>query len=745
MKKILQIVFVLVFISVSTVLNAQVKLVQQSLPLISDVSLLTNTFGYGVSGSYVLRTFDGGVSWDTVANVNGVTFRRILSIDQSNLYAGGEKGRFARSTDAGASWTVTFLPDTTHSVYSIKFTSLSQGNVLTSSTTAAMVVKTTDAGTTWATTLNHTTGDLEDMDFFDANRGVAVGGGVGKMDFYYTVDGNTWTLAPRPTIPSGVTYTRIDVRAVQFVNTNLVYAVGWGSTVGMQPSILCKSTNGGASWTYLEQLPENRVYDNLWGVYFKDENNGVAIGGASRGTILLRTSNGGVTWGPVRIPCGASLDIIYGNGDYLFVGGGDNMFMKSTNFGDSWELITNIPGSSLYTIHFPDKNTGYAAGYDGVLIKTTDRGLTWKGSYVSTGFTCTNVWGIYFLDANTGYSASTYGMVAKTTDGGVTWTKSIPDTISTSTVYYGVYFINSNLGFAVGKLANNQDMIAKTTDAGITWSKKVNLAAGSWRGVHFFDDQKGIVVGEKLKAVYTRDGGTTWTLSTFTTLPPGYTTPNLRDITFIDENTAFAAGDSLVVKTTDGGATWNYINIPELKVGLTGISYKKYANGNNGTLFSAGMKTGSTRIAGFYHSEDMGNTWVNNVAGIDLATTIGDVSSTEEQTAYVCASSSTIYSNIPIVSVEDEAGISSSYYLGQNYPNPFNPATTIKYHLAKSGTVELKVFDLLGREVHSLIMGEKPVGTHEVRFDGSQFASGVYLYRLSAGEFVQTKKLMLIK
>lgn len=735
---------VLIFVFNATV-KTQTKLVQQSLPLISDVSFLNNNQGYGVSSSYILKTNDGGITWDTVANVPGVVLRRILCFNQTNFFAGGEKGRFARSTDAGLTWAVTLLPDTTHIVYSIKFSSTSQGFVLTSSSSAALILKTTNAGATWVTSHNFTTGDLEDMDFFDATHGVAVGGGVGKMDFLYTVDGNIWNVAPRPTIPSGITYTRIDVRAVTFVTANLVYAVGWGSTVGMQPSILCKSTDGGATWTYLNQLPENRVYDNLWGVYFKDENNGVAVGGGARGSVVIRTSDGGVTWGPVRIPCGASLNIIYGDGNYLFVGGGDNMFMRSTNFGTDWELLTNIPGTSLYSIHFPDNEHGYAAGYDGVFIKTTDRGLTWKGGYISSGFACTNVQGIYFLNANTGYAAHSYGMVTKTTDGGKTWNKLIPDTISTTTVYNNVYFVNENLGFAVGKLGSNIDMISKTTNGGISWSRTTNVAASSWRGVTFYDDMKGIVVGEKLKAAYTSDGGTTWTLSTFTTLPPGTTTPNLRDVTFIDENTAFASGDSLMLKTTDGGASWNYISIPGLNVSLTGISYKKYANGNNGYIFTAGMKTGTPRYAGIYHSEDLGATWFNNVSGVDLAITLSDVASTNEQVAYISGSASTIYSNLPIVSVKEPASDVEGYWLAQNYPNPFNPSTMIRYNVVQNGPVELKVFDPLGREVYTLVNEVKSPGTYEISFDGTNLPSGAYIYRLTSGEFVQSRKFLLIK
>ena len=87
----------------------------------------------------------------------------------------------------------------------------------------------------------------------------------------------------------------------------------------------------------------------------------------------------------------------------------------------------------------------------------------------------------------------------------------------------------------------------------------------------------------------------------------------------------------------------------------------------------------------------------------------------------------------------------ADYALSQNYPNPFNPSTTIKYELPKSSEVRLTVFDMLGREVSVLVNERRDAGVHEVKLDGSHLASGVYFYRLQAGEFVQTHKLLLLR
>jgi len=86
-----------------------------------------------------------------------------------------------------------------------------------------------------------------------------------------------------------------------------------------------------------------------------------------------------------------------------------------------------------------------------------------------------------------------------------------------------------------------------------------------------------------------------------------------------------------------------------------------------------------------------------------------------------------------------------AFLLQQNYPNPFNPNTTMKYELPKSADVRLSVFDMLGREASVLVNDRRDAGVHEVKFDASLLSSGVYFCRMQAGDFVQSKKLMLVK
>ncbi|SMO53886.1 Por secretion system C-terminal sorting domain-containing protein [Gracilimonas mengyeensis] len=94
---------------------------------------------------------------------------------------------------------------------------------------------------------------------------------------------------------------------------------------------------------------------------------------------------------------------------------------------------------------------------------------------------------------------------------------------------------------------------------------------------------------------------------------------------------------------------------------------------------------------------------------------------------------------------EKEGSIPDKSSLNQNYPNPFNPSTVISYQIPENSHVELKVFDMLGREISTLVNERKSVGAYEVNFEASELSSGMYIYTLKAGDFTQTKKMMLIK
>ena len=87
----------------------------------------------------------------------------------------------------------------------------------------------------------------------------------------------------------------------------------------------------------------------------------------------------------------------------------------------------------------------------------------------------------------------------------------------------------------------------------------------------------------------------------------------------------------------------------------------------------------------------------------------------------------------------------SNWELDQNYPNPFNGTTTISYSIPKSCYVTIEVYDVLGKKISKLVDDGKSAGSYKIEFDGSKYTSGVYFYRMQAGDYIETKKLILLK
>jgi hypothetical protein len=123
--------------------------------------------------------------------------------------------------------------------------------------------------------------------------------------------------------------------------------------------------------------------------------------------------------------------------------------------------------------------------------------------------------------------------------------------------------------------------------------------------------------------------------------------------------------------------------------------------------------------------------------------------------ADICAATITVngtysgngtFCNAPVdVENKDKPEVPKEFSLSQNFPNPFNPSTIISYQLPVSSKVIIKIYDALGKEVETLVNEEKPAGKYELNFNAINLPSGVYLYKLQAGSFVQTRKMILLK
>jgi hypothetical protein len=286
------------------------------------------------------------------------------------------------------------------------------------------------------------------------------------------------------------------------------------------------------------------------------------------------------------------------------------------------------------------------------------------------------------------------------------------------------------------------DGVFRSTDDGFSWTQIMGgfttfsptcLAIGG-AGTIFV----GIYEGSILRST---NNGTNW-LGSFL---GGGAIP--RYIRFIG-SAMFAGTSNGVYRSTNFGINWAPSNN-----GMQGIEVNFIAIQDTNTLFAA------TSDSGLYVSLDNGNTWSAFNDGLPALELTG-VRSTG--THLYCGTFGYGIWRRPIsdiVTGVNENSISETpteYVLNQNYPNPFNPSTKIRYSIPsvianrqmpekQSQMVTLKVYDVLGNEVATLVNEEKPVGNYEVEFNASGLASGMYFYRLQAGSFVQTKKMILLK
>ena len=242
-------------------------------------------------------------------------------------------------------------------------------------------------------------------------------------------------------------------------------------------------------------------------------------------------------------------------------------------------------------------------------------------------------------------------------------------------------------------------MILRSFDAGLTWSAPSVLATNrKLNGVFASGSAFATAVGDAGTILRSTDGGSTW-------VPHGIATSSaLNAVWFVSSDVGLVVGDNgMMLSTADGATTWALAE-----------------SGTHNTLRSIWF-TDALRgaVVGDY--------------GTIIRTIRDDVLSSAGDNGLI--------------------GVPKKFSLDQNYPNPFNPTTAISYQLIANSFVTLRVFDILGREITTLVDEVQQVGTHIVRWDASHFPSGVYLYRLQSSSvgnkatvrFVETKKMVLVK
>lgn len=327
----------------------------------------------------------------------------------------------------------------------------------------------------------------------------------------------------------------------------------------------------------------------------------------------------------------------------------------------------------------------------------------------------------------------------------------------------------------------NNGTIVRSTDSGETWLlptpvTSANLYGADLNGVYQY------AVGDNGTILLSATGGATWG-----ELPSG-TTRNFKSIGMHSQSggTLVIVGEKgTILKTTNSGFNWVNVSLPDTTIDLYSVTQKPRSNSNMQNFYICGSQ------GKIYKSTDRGTTWVLKNSGttntlrciyfshddsgavtgdngtVRLTTNGGEswftdnvfnsvsgsIKSISEMPrssrTFTAVSDNRVYlvsENPPYIGLNNiSSEVPKEFSLSQNYPNPFNPNSKIKFQIAKSGNIKLTVYDLSGKEVEVLVNEELRPGTFEVDFDGSKFASGVYFYKMEAGEFRQTKKMILVK
>ena len=374
--------------------------------------------------------------------------------------------------------------------------------------------------------------------------------------------------------------------------------------------------------------------------------------------------------------------------------GDHGRIFNTTDGGYNWRIQRDIVANQFFRqLQFIDKNIGYVIGTD--VIKTTDGGENWFD--ITPDNTTTSYMSMIFLDSLQGLVGAED--LFHTTNGGKTWEKTVL-AHNDSLIVLDIYFANSDTGWIYrnnGFWGWNPHIIYRTTDTGRSW----------------------VVVG------------TSWDL---------YPTSKIRFVSF---DNGFLFGETNY-HTTDEGASWTLIPDTQLSRSTNIIDAILSQNGlillYNSATFAYSSDNGIS--FSYYSTETDNNTHLWDIVQIPRTASY-----------YVGGDNGTLIRINFVTEVKSEANSTKSETFQLDvYPNPFNPNTTVSFSLPANAKVKLVIYDITGREVTELTKKPYTAGMHQITFNASGFASGVYIVNTviipngeSGSKKMFTQKILLIK
>lgn len=448
----------------------------------------------------------------------------------------------------------------------------------------------------------------------------------------------------------------------------------------------------------------------------------------------------------ITTDCGYGFSLIHAYGNNLLFSDDDCSSLHYTT--------TSRCDYNLKDIKFSSSNIGIICADDGKILRSPDGGVNWTEVESPT---TKDLISIDLSNESKFWISGKDGVLLSSTDQGITWNII---SIDIQNYIYSLSFIDSNIGWAAGGYPGHDGdptqyaAIYKTTDAGVTWDQQFNETGKYFNSVYFLNASEGWATGSKRYVYHTTDGGNTWVQPQYFLNSPGYEfNGEFFKVTFINELTGYiflSYNDQFYIYSTqDGGVNWSYIdfqlpnenwpvfvsNISDVIIGegkMYLLGEGRYISPVHGVILSSIDQGSSWDVLtrnflyytkGTYHN---GSLWAVGDKGL-LVNELNTPSILTDVNEYLFT--------------ENQNGFS----LSNNYPNPFNPTTTIQFSIPKSDNVTIKVYDILGREIATLLNEYKQAGKYETRFSATNLSSGIYLYILQYGSSIISRKMILIK
>ncbi len=408
------------------------------------------------------------------------------------------------------------------------------------------------------------------------------------------------------------------------------------------------------------------------------------------------------------------------------------------------QMLPELNGRVISDMIFTDSLNGYATGQIAAnanyILKTTDGGNYW---FISDSL-YSQLRKIQFLNQEIGYVCG--AKMYKTTNAGSNW---LEISIPFGQVAEDMYILNEDTIWFTNHQAFDGGIFL-TTNAGSSWTQKY-FSGGTTNPdkIYFANKDLGFATRAVNNYLRTSDGGNTWNII----IGPFIW---FNDIYFTDSLTGYKA-NGYVMKTTDKGLTWVQFNLPLISDTISSNAVERISKLNNNTIYGVGPRAFyfNPNLRGLiFKTTNEGSAWGYQLPDTSLIrfkkynfvnflnNNTGWVYQNYEGGLYTSVGGdTTIYVSVKNISTT----VPNNFELYQNYPNPFNPVTKLRFDILKRTQVQLKVYDISGREIKVLVNEELIPGSYETTFDADELSSGIYFCRMKTESYSQTIRMALVR